>query len=991
MVTFKHIVVGMLALTLLAFGLPALAQVTAAGDTPPVVVDPLLREQLAQNGQANFFVRMIEETDLSAAYGMSDWNARGWYVYNTLKATADRSQAGVIATVTARGLRYQSFWINNSVFIYGGTSALVDELAARPDVAEIRADREIPLPEITPAEVAENLEVLEWNISRINADDVWLLGYTGQTIVVGSIDTGALYTHEAIVNQYRGNLGGGSYDHHYDWWDPDFAFAAPTDNNGHGTHTMGTIVGGDGSGPLANDVGVAIGARWITAQGCDSSSCATSDLTSSAQWINCPTRVDGTVPDCNQRPRVVNNSWGGGGGDSWYQSYVNAWQASGIVPVFSAGNSGPNCNTMGSPGDYTNVVGIGGTDINDSNYTFTSRGPGIFVAQKPDVVAPGENVRSAWRTGNNQYNTISGTSMAAPHVTGLVALILSKNNTLNYNTIKTTIQNTTFRSLLIPKNGSSSCGGIAYNTYPNYIYGYGRIDALAAINAVPIPGTPTNTPTRTNTPTVTRTPTRTNTPTITATRTNTPTNTPVPPTATPTRTATNTPLPPSATPTQSPASCVLSAAKSGNNVVLSWTSEPGAIQYRIYRGATPYFAPPYGSPYATTASLSYTDVGASGNPAISYYYVVSAWNGSVELPCQRRAGEFDFALTAGTDHLNDIALPLDVSAVIQDADDLSDWIDAAHVLQALKWDPVLQTFLAWSNEFNFGDNFPTETGDYVFLLVDGSVAPVASFVGIVPNPGSVHFDLVPGTATACNLNFLSLPLDRADLTNADQFSDDIGGVLQSLDWDAPLQNFLAWSNEFGFGDNFPTTIGYPYVVCMGPQAPGEDAYAVQTDANGTYGVSDPTHLVAQGSRGLTGACNTTRWVYAKFALTTLASDTAAATLTMYGPQYSGPPTGLILGLYSVANDSWSENTLTWNNRPAVGSLLAQTSQVVGQPQITFPTSAALTSFINAQRSGDHVASLAIGWVDCPTLSAPQLRMDSREGTAAPEFRLSAAP
>jgi hypothetical protein len=330
-----------------------------------------------------------------------------------------------------------------------------------------------------------------------------------------------------------------------------------------------------------------------------------------------------------------------------------------------------------------------------------------------------------------------------------------------------------------------------------------------------------------------------------------------------------------------------------------------------------------------------------------------------------------------------------------DAESLADSIGDS-VRQLLKWEPITQNFLAWSHEFQFGDNFPTVVGDYIFLLLDDTAPALAGFVGLVPAPGSVRFDLVQGTATQCALNFLSLPLDRASITTADLLADSIGTgnppgpatVLQDLDWDAPSQNFFAWSNEFGFGDNFATIIGYPYIVCMGPQAPGEDAYAVQTDPNGIYGVSDPTHLITQGSRGLTGACNTTRYIYVKFSLTSLASDSTAATLVLKNVQFTGGASGFVLGLYSVADDTWDETTLTWNNRPAVGSLLTSTSQVVGQTQITLPTSAALVSFLNAERTGDGVASLAVGWADCPALTAPQLRVDSSEGALVPDLTMT---
>ena len=131
--------------------------------------------------------------------------------------------------------------------------------------------------------------------------------------MVANIDTGVQYNHPALVNQYRGNLGGASFDHNYNWFDPSSVCPSPVpcDNNNHGTHTMGTMVGDDGG---TNQIGVAPGARWIAAKGCETNNCSDAALLASAQWILAPTDLNGSNPRPDLRPDIVNNSWGGGGG-----------------------------------------------------------------------------------------------------------------------------------------------------------------------------------------------------------------------------------------------------------------------------------------------------------------------------------------------------------------------------------------------------------------------------------------------------------------------------------------------------------------------------------------------------------------------------------------------------------------------------------------------------------------------------------------------------
>jgi subtilisin family serine protease len=445
-------------------------------------VDALLAAQLAHSGRAEVFVELGSGAELAAAAAIGDRGARRQYVYDTLTAHAAASQRELKAFLDRRAIGYESFWIDNSVYLRAADAALVRELAARADVVRLRAERHLPLGG-APAPGATAPAAVEPNILRIHADDVWAQGYTGQGIVVASIDTGVRYTHEALRGQYRGNNGDGSYSHDYHWWDPRHGLAEPADNNGHGTHLLGIGVGGDGFGPLANDIGVAPGARWIAAKGCESASCSQFSLLSAAQWVACPTRVDGSDPDCAQAPDVVDNGWGGAGGDPWYQAAVHAWRAAGIVPVFSAGASGPGCRTVGSPADYANVIGVGASDANDVLMSFSGRGPGTFRPLKPDFVAPGENIRSASSASDSAYVIYSGTSMATSHVTGTVALVLSVRPDPGYAAILRALALGAERALGAPPS-PTSCAGRSYDEYPNFIYGWGRIDAAGAVAAI---------------------------------------------------------------------------------------------------------------------------------------------------------------------------------------------------------------------------------------------------------------------------------------------------------------------------------------------------------------------------------------------------------------------------------------------------------------------------------------------------------------------------
>lgn len=444
----------------------------------PYRVDDLARSQLQTTGRADVFVKMVTDVDLSAAESITHRSERLNYVHHLLTSHAAASQRDLLEYLDQQGVRYHAFWVNNSVFIYDADQTLVAALVDRPDVAYVRGNHQVPLHQ--PIVVAPEANVpngVEWNISLINADDLWEEDNEGQGIVVANNDTGVRWTHDALDDQYRGRSG----NHDYAWWDPYLNYDEPYDSNGHGTHTMGIMVGDDGGG---NQIGVAPGATWIAAKGCEGSSCSDFALTSAAEWLACPTRVDGSDPDCSQAPHAINNSWGGDGGDPWYQSYVRSWTAAGIWPIFSIGNNGYECRTTISPGDYSTVIGVGATDIGDQLATFSSKGPGAFRQLKPDVVAPGQDIRSAYNASDDSYASLSGTSMAAPHVTGIFALMLHQDPDASRRELKEALSFSTVQDLLAPP-GPDTCGGREYDRYPNAIYGNGRVDAYAAVHSLP--------------------------------------------------------------------------------------------------------------------------------------------------------------------------------------------------------------------------------------------------------------------------------------------------------------------------------------------------------------------------------------------------------------------------------------------------------------------------------------------------------------------------
>ncbi|MGB1249728.1 MAG: S8 family serine peptidase [Candidatus Promineifilaceae bacterium] len=463
-------------------------------------VDPSLLAMRSVES-AEFLIILNEQADLSHIPDHWTKDQKGRAVYEALTAVADATQPALIAQLGQDGADTQSFWVTNMLLTNGDLST-IERMARRPDVGRIANNQafytNLPTPDDKTSERTAN--AIEWGLNKINAPAVWDMGYTGQGIIVAGQDTGYDWDHPSLKTAYRG-WDGTTADHSYSWHDAIHSgggvcgsdSAEPCDDHGHGTHTAGTMVGNDlaptsASWPAGatNAVGVAPGAKWI---GCRNMNVGWGTPTTYAecyQWFIAPTDVGGNNPDPSKAPHVINNSWGcppseGCTTPTMLQGVVQSVRAAGIINVNSAGNYGTGCYTVRDLASiYDEVFSVGSTTNIDGISSFSSRGPVTVDGSnrlKPDISAPGQGIRST--TNGGGYHSLNGTSMASPHVVGLVALILSAEPRLagRVDLVEDIIRNSAEQL-----TSAQTCGSYAGSQIPNAVFGYGRIDAQRAIS-----------------------------------------------------------------------------------------------------------------------------------------------------------------------------------------------------------------------------------------------------------------------------------------------------------------------------------------------------------------------------------------------------------------------------------------------------------------------------------------------------------------------------
>ena len=442
---------------------------------------------------AEVLVHLKGQANLTQVNRFTDRTSRIDYVYNQLRGFANQSQAPVIRWLKANHIRYRAFYIENVILISHVSKRTLKTIANFPQVQSLSPNVYVRFklaPGTIPA-ARQSSSAIPEHLRAITVDRVWQeLNVKGRGIVVAGQDTGYYWEHEALKTHYRGYAAGKATDHNYNWHDAVHTTNSPTpfDDTGHGTHTMGTMVGDDGG---INKIGVAPEAQWIGCRNMDKGVGSLASYLECFEFFLAPYPYGGdprTTGRPDLAPHIVNNSWscptneGCTGGE--LLGSVQALRAAGIFVVVAAGNHGPSCGSLSSaPAFYTkDLVSVGAYNRYSNEIAFFSaRGPSSWTGEvAPHLVTYGDAILSSVVGGAGKYEEKMGTSMAAPQVAGVVALLWSAHPEL-IGQIERTSE--ILRNSARPLLASESCPGFPGAKVPNVFFGYGMVDAYQALQS----------------------------------------------------------------------------------------------------------------------------------------------------------------------------------------------------------------------------------------------------------------------------------------------------------------------------------------------------------------------------------------------------------------------------------------------------------------------------------------------------------------------------
>lgn len=456
--------VAVLSCSSLPFGLGSGIAYAAQENAKSNHLDEILKKQSSGPYDLLLLIRQDKNAD-----DMSAQKAAA-VAQNDIKEMLDRAlEQGKVSS-------YESFFSSNSIHVIASDIDFIRQLAAHPSVEDIALNGKVSAVDTSSSSSAQNggdvidsADGIDWGVKMVRANSVWdEFHLDGSGVTIGIIDTGVNYKLPVLRNAYKGyDAATGTYDTKYykDFIDPDKVEPAASSENTHGTHVAGTILGKEGDS--LNRIGVAPGAKFINARAISEGMTSSDVILRAGDWMY------------SMHPDIINNSWAGASNnnDEWFARMAQTWQDAGIIAVFAAGNaentdSESGLGTIANPANLLDVIAVGAVDKKKKIAPFSEKGPSVFDPSgnvtKPEISAPGVSIRSLNAMG--EYVNDSGTSMAAPHVSGVLALLKQADPSLTPQRAKEILEKTA--EPLTDEKFSQS---------PNMAYGYGLVNAYDAV------------------------------------------------------------------------------------------------------------------------------------------------------------------------------------------------------------------------------------------------------------------------------------------------------------------------------------------------------------------------------------------------------------------------------------------------------------------------------------------------------------------------------